>query len=115
LTFGPLHASGALPAAAEQALDQLFEEHRARLLRCYDDRLASVGDRDLVPWGKVEVEIRKGSVPGRAEVRLAGTTVNDRMIEDCITAELRSWVWPVDLDSEGRSIRRLLLLSPPEG
>jgi hypothetical protein len=87
-----LPVSGGVPPDKEAEIMLLLQQREVSTRKCYQDVLNEKQDRAF--QGNVKVVIALRPDGGAQDVRVVGTTLNNKEVEDCLVGTIRRFEFP---------------------
>jgi hypothetical protein len=87
-----LPPSGGIPPDKEAEIMLVLQQREVSTRKCYQDVLNEKQDRNC--QGNVKVVIALGTTGEAQNVRVAGTTLNNKEVEDCLVGTIRRFEFP---------------------
>jgi hypothetical protein len=84
--------SGGVPPDKEAEIMLLLQQREVSTRKCYQDVLNEKQDRSF--QGNVKVVIALRPDGGAQDVRVVGTTLNNKEVEDCLVGTIRRFEFP---------------------
>jgi hypothetical protein len=85
-------ATGGIPPDKEAEIQLLLEQREPSARKCYQDVLNEKQDRSFQGNVKVLIALRTTGEP--QDVRVVGTTLNNKEVEDCLIGTIRRFEFP---------------------
>jgi hypothetical protein len=87
-----LPPSGGIPPDKEAEIMLVLQQREVSTRKCYQDVLNEKQDRSFQGNVKVVIALRTDGVA--QDVRVAGTTLNNKEVEDCLVGTIRRFEFP---------------------